>query len=54
MKNLNLIVPHWTMGELTIKQVDSLVAAVASGAGIAVCLDKVLGEGTCISQFPGA
>ena len=37
LKSLNLIVPHWTMGELTIEQVDSVVAAVASGVGIAGC-----------------
>jgi uncharacterized protein len=37
LKSLNLIVPHWTMGELTVEQIDSVVGAVASGVGIAGC-----------------
>jgi len=35
LKTLSLIVPHWTMGELTGEQAKSLVAAVASGVGLA-------------------
>jgi len=37
LKSLNLIVPHWTMGELTMEQIDSVVGAVAGGVGIAGC-----------------
>jgi uncharacterized protein len=37
LKSLNLIVPNWTMGELTLEQLDSVVGAVASGVGIAGC-----------------
>jgi len=37
LKSLNLIVPHWTMGELTTEQIDSVVGVVASGVGIAGC-----------------
>jgi uncharacterized protein len=37
LKSLNLIVPHWTMGDLTAAQADSIVGAVASGVGIAGC-----------------
>lgn len=37
LKSLNLIVPHWTMGEITVEQVDAVVEAVASGVGIAGC-----------------
>ncbi len=33
----DLIVPHWTMGELTTQQLDSVVQAVAGGVGIAGC-----------------
>jgi type 1 glutamine amidotransferase len=37
LKSLNLIVPHWTMGELTADQTDAVVSAVAGGVGIAGC-----------------
>jgi len=37
LKSLNLIIPHWTNGELTLEQVDSVVGAVASGVGLAGC-----------------
>jgi len=37
LKSLNLIVPHWTMGELTVEQLDSVLGAVAGGVGIAGC-----------------
>jgi len=34
LKTLSLIVPHWTMGELTGEQTKSLLAAVESGVGL--------------------
>jgi type 1 glutamine amidotransferase len=37
LQSLNLIVPHWTMGELTVEQLDSVLGAVAGGVGIAGC-----------------
>jgi len=37
LKRLNLIVPHWTMGEITFEQADSVLEAVAGGVGIAGC-----------------
>jgi len=37
LESLNLIVPHWTMGELTVEQLDSVLGAVAGGVGIAGC-----------------
>jgi type 1 glutamine amidotransferase len=37
LRGLDLIVPHWTMGELTTEQLDSVVGAVAGGVGIAGC-----------------
>jgi type 1 glutamine amidotransferase len=35
LKTLSLIVPHWTMGQLTGEQEKSLVAAIESGVGLA-------------------
>lgn len=35
LKSLDLIVPEWTMGEITGDQVNNVTAAVASGVGIA-------------------
>ena len=35
LKQLNLIVPHWTMGELSVEQMESVLDAVAGGVGIA-------------------
>lgn len=35
LKGLSLIVPHWTMGELTIDQLESVLDAIASGVGVA-------------------
>lgn len=35
--NLNLIIPIWTMGEITKEQLDPVLKAVASGVGIAGC-----------------
>jgi type 1 glutamine amidotransferase len=37
LKSLHLIVPHWTMGEMSAEQVDAVVGAVAGGVGIAGC-----------------
>lgn len=37
LKTLNLIVPAWTMGSITKEQVSPVLAAVASGTGIAGC-----------------
>lgn len=37
LKALDLIVPIWTMGQITKKQVDPVLEAVASGVGIAGC-----------------
>lgn len=37
LKELSLIVPVWTMGEIANEQVSSVLAAVASGVGIAGC-----------------
>ena len=37
LKNLDLIIPVWTMGEITGDQVNSVLDAVASGVGIAGC-----------------
>jgi len=37
LKKLNLIIPIWTMGKITAEQVNPVVAAVASGVGIAGC-----------------
>jgi type 1 glutamine amidotransferase len=37
LKSLNLIVPVWTMGEITLKQVMPVLHAVESGVGIAGC-----------------
>ena len=37
LKALNLIVPVWTMGEIKGEQVSAVLAAVASGVGIAGC-----------------
>jgi uncharacterized protein len=34
---LNLIIPVWTMGEITNEQLKPVVKAVASGVGIAGC-----------------
>jgi type 1 glutamine amidotransferase len=34
MKNVDLIVPHWTMGRITEDQERALLAAVAAGAGL--------------------
>jgi len=37
LKKLHLIIPIWTMGKITTEQVNPVVAAVASGVGIAGC-----------------
>jgi type 1 glutamine amidotransferase len=37
LKTLHLIVPVWTMGEISNEQVDPVIEAVASGVGIAGC-----------------
>jgi|SRR5690625_1604694 len=37
LKSLDLIVPHWTMGEIEQKYVDNISAAVMSGVGLAGC-----------------
>lgn len=37
LKSLNLIVPIWTMGQITSKRLTSLLSAVKSGVGIAGC-----------------
>ncbi|MCF7929417.1 MAG: ThuA domain-containing protein [Spirochaetales bacterium] len=37
LKRLDLIVPHWTMGELSVEQADAVLEAVAGGVGIAGC-----------------
>src|ERR1700733_8151748 len=34
LKTFDLIVPHWTMGQLTGEQEKALVGAVASGVGL--------------------
>ena len=37
LKSLDLIIPVWTMGEITKEQVDPVIEAVASGVGLAGC-----------------
>ncbi|GKX31515.1 hypothetical protein SH1V18_39950 [Vallitalea longa] len=37
LKELNLIIPVWTMGEITQEQLNSVVEAVDSGVGLAGC-----------------
>jgi type 1 glutamine amidotransferase len=37
LQTLSLIVPHWTMGQLTPEQEKSLVAAIAGGVGLGGC-----------------
>ncbi len=37
LKELDLIIPHWTMGELTLDQMETVIDAVASGVGIMGC-----------------
>jgi len=37
LMGFNLIVPHWTMGELTVAQQDAVLSVVAGGVGIAGC-----------------
>lgn len=37
LKSLDLIVPHWTMGEIKQEYVDNISAAVMSGVGLAGC-----------------
>lgn len=37
LKSLDLIVPCWTMGKIAKEQLDPVLAAVASGVGIAGC-----------------
>ncbi len=37
LKGMDLIIPHWTMGELDLDQLESVLDAVASGVGIAGC-----------------
>lgn len=37
LKTLSLIVPVWTMGEITMEQCGAVLEAVASGVGIAGC-----------------
>lgn len=35
LRSLDLIVPHWTMGDLTLEQMESVLDAIASGVGVA-------------------
>lgn len=37
LKQLDLIVPHWTMGQITPAQLNPVLNAVSSGVGIAGC-----------------
>jgi type 1 glutamine amidotransferase len=37
LAGMDLIVPHWTMGELTTAQIDGVLGTVAGGVGIAGC-----------------
>ena len=37
LKSMDLIIPHWTMGTITTKQLESVMDAVASGVGMAGC-----------------
>lgn len=37
LKSLDLIIPHWTMGEIEQEYVDNVSAAVMSGVGLAGC-----------------
>lgn len=37
LKSLDLIIPHWTMGEIEQKYVDNISEAVMSGVGLAGC-----------------
>lgn len=37
LKSLDLIVPHWTMGDITPEQLNPLIEAVESGVGIGGC-----------------
>ncbi len=37
LKSLDLIVPCWTMGEISKEQCDNVIEAVASGVGLAGC-----------------
>jgi uncharacterized protein len=37
LMDLNLIVPHWTMGKITTGQLNPILKAVQSGVGIAGC-----------------
>ena len=37
LRSLNLIVPNWTMGELSVEQQNVVLGAVAGGVGIAGC-----------------
>src|SRR3984957_16214503 len=37
LRSLDLIVPVWTMGKITLQQVNPVLAAVESGVGIAGC-----------------
>jgi len=37
LRGLNLIVPHWTMGDMPLENIEAVVGAVAGGVGIAGC-----------------
>ena len=37
LKSLDLIVPNWTTGKLSVEQLDGILEAVASGVGLAGC-----------------
>jgi type 1 glutamine amidotransferase len=37
VKSFHLIVPHWTMGDMSAQQIDAVIDAVAGGVGIAGC-----------------
>lgn len=37
LMGLNLIIPHWTMGTITTKQLEPVLNAVASGVGMVGC-----------------
>jgi type 1 glutamine amidotransferase len=37
LKKLDLIIPHWTMGVISVQQLEPVLNAVASGVGLAGC-----------------
>jgi hypothetical protein len=37
LKQMHLIVPHWTMGDMPLESIESVLNAVAGGVGIAGC-----------------